>query len=86
MLFFLHFAARQSFEIASYQDQAKGYLEKNDDGKMAMTRVILRPAVVYSGDKIPDRGIIEKLHHAAHEHCFIANSVSTQVSIESDTA
>lgn len=86
MLFFLHLASRQGLVIASYQDQAEGYLEKNDEGKMAMTRVILRPSVVYGGDRIPDRDTVDKLHHAAHEHCFIANSVTTQISIESDTA
>ena len=82
MLFFLYLAGKQGFEVTSYQDQAEGYLEKNDDGNMSMTRVVLRPRIEYSGDKIPDQETLDQLHHAAHEHCFIANSVTTRIIIE----
>jgi organic hydroperoxide reductase OsmC/OhrA len=82
MLFFLHFAARQGFNVTSYQDQAEGYLEKNEQDKMSMTRVILRPRVICSGDRIPDQADLDALHRAAHEHCFIANSVTTSITIE----
>ena len=82
MLFFLYFAGKRGFEVASYHDQAEGYLEKNEDGNLAMTRVILRPRIEYSGDKIPDQDALDQLHHAAHEHCFIANSVTTRIIIE----
>ena len=83
MLFFLNFAAEQGYELESYQDQAVGYLEKNDSGALSMTRVILRPRVVCSGDRIPTQDALDRLHHAAHERCFIANSVTTNISIES---
>jgi len=82
MLFFLYFAAKQGYELESYQDQAEGFLEKNHEGRMSMTRVILRPKVSYAGAKVPDQDALDRLHHAAHEHCFIANSVSTKITIE----
>ena len=82
MLFFIHFAARQGYKLESYEDQAEGYLEKNDQGKMSMTRVILRPRLVFAGNEIPDPEALDKLHHAAHEHCYIANSVTTSITIE----
>jgi len=84
MLFFLYFAARQGFELESYEDQAEGVLEKNEQGKMSMTRVVLRPRIAYSGAKTPNKETLDKLHQAAHEHCFIANSVNTIITIETD--
>jgi len=80
MLFFLDFARRQGFVIDSYIDEAEGVLEKRDDGKMAMTRVTLHPRVTWAGDP-PDEAVIHDLHHRAHEACFIANSVTTDVQV-----
>lgn len=82
MLFFLSIAAGAGFVIDGYTDEAIGHMEKNADGKSAMTRVILRPRATYSGERIPDHNEIEKMHHRAHEMCFIANSVITDVSTE----
>jgi organic hydroperoxide reductase OsmC/OhrA len=82
MLFFLYFAARQGIVVTSYQDQAEGYLEKNDQAKMSITRVVLRPKVACSGDRIPDQAALDALHKTAHEHCFIANSVTASITIE----
>ena len=82
MLFFLHFAARQGYLVEAYEDHAEGFLEKDARGRQSMTRVILRPQVSYSGDKIPDQETVDELHHAAHEHCFIANSVHTEITVE----
>ncbi len=79
MLFFLSIAATRGFVVDHYRDSAVGYLEKDAYGKLAMTRVILRPAAAYSGKKIPTVGEIEGIHHQAHERCFIANSVKTLV-------
>ena len=62
-------------------DEAEGVLEKRADGKMAMTRVTLRPQVTWGGDQ-PDAGALADLHHKAHEACFIANSVTTEVTID----
>ena len=81
MLFFLDFARRAGFVIESYVDEAEGVLEKRGDGKMAMTRVTLRPSVTWAGDA-PDEAALADLHHRAHEACFIANSVTTEVKVE----
>ncbi len=79
MLFFLSIAATRGFVVDHYRDSAVGYLEKDSDGKLAMTRVILRPAAAYSGKNVPTVRQIEDIHHKAHDKCFIANSVRTQV-------
>ena len=81
MLFFLDFARRNGFLVDSYIDEAEGVLEKRGDGKMAMTRVILRPQVIWAGDP-PEHAAIHDLHHRAHDACFIANSVTTDVRVE----
>ena len=81
MLFFLDFARRQGFTIDDYVDEAEGVLAKNSDGKIAMTRVTLRPRVTWTGEP-PDEAAIADLHHRAHEACFIANSVTTEVAVE----
>jgi organic hydroperoxide reductase OsmC/OhrA len=82
MLFFLDFARRRGFVIESYEDRAEGVLEKGADGKIAMTRVTLRPHIAWGGDKQPDTAELADLHHKAHEACFIANSVTTKVTVE----
>jgi organic hydroperoxide reductase OsmC/OhrA len=81
MLFFLDFARRLGLVIDSYVDEAEGILEKRSDGKMAMTRVTLHPQVSWAGES-PDDAAIDDLHHRAHEACFIANSVTTDVRVE----
>src|SRR3982751_1558053 len=81
MLFFLDFARRAGFVIDDYVDEAEGVLEKRADGKMAMTRVTLHPHVAWGADA-PDEATIADLHHRAHEACFIANSVTTDVKVE----
>ncbi len=82
MLFFLAIAAKRGFEVEEYRDEAIGVMEKNDDGKMSMTRVTLRPRIEFSGEKRPSREQLEKMHHQSHEQCFIANSVRTEVVTE----
>ena len=81
MLFFLAFAAKRHWMVESYTDEAVGYMEKNADGKMAMTRVLLRPRLTFA-EKIPAQTDIDDLHHEAHEECYIANSVKTEVVVE----
>ena len=81
MLFFLDFARRDGWTVDSYHDEAEGVMEKNAGGKMAMTRVTLRPRIIWHG-AAPDESDIADLHHRAHEACFIANSVTTEVRIE----
>ena len=81
MLFFVDFARRAGFVLDSYFDEAEGELGKRADGKMAMTRVTLRPHVTWGGHA-PDEAALADLHHRAHEACFIANSVTTEVTVQ----
>src|SRR5438874_12369287 len=62
MLFFVDFARRAGFTIDAYVDEAEGVLDKRADGKMAMTRVTLRPRVAWAGDP-PGGAQIADLHH-----------------------
>ncbi|MDH3629226.1 MAG: OsmC family protein [Acidobacteriota bacterium] len=82
MLFFMAIAAKQRYVIDRYVDNPVGVVEKDADGKMSMTTVKLRPEVVFSGERQPDRAVLEKLHNSAHKRCFIANSVKTSVTVE----
>ena len=82
MLFFIDFARRSGLKIDDYIDEAEGVMEKRSDGKIAMTRVTLRPRITWGGDA-PDEAVIADLHHRAHEACFIANSVTTEVTVQS---
>ncbi len=82
MLFFLAVAAQEGYVIDNYVDSAVGYMARNDQGRMAMTKVVLRPKVVFSGDTQPTAEQIEKIHERSHEQCFIANSVKAKVITE----
>ena len=81
-LWFLSIAARGGFCVDRYTDNAQGLMARNAAGKMAMTQVTLRPEVVFSGEKRPTREQLDALHHKAHDECFIANSVTTDVRCE----
>lgn len=81
MLWFLSLAARDGWRVDAYRDLAEGRMGKNAEGRLAMTRVTLRPAVIFSG-AAPSRAQLDALHHEAHEACFIANSVKTEVRCE----
>ena len=81
MLTFVDMARRAGILVESYADEAVGIMERIAPGKMAITRVTLRPRIVFGG-AVPDRAKLDELHHAAHEACFIANSVKTEVKVE----
>ena len=81
MLWFLFLAAKEGFVVDRYRDAAAGVMGKNAAGKKAMTRVTLRPAVTFAGDP-PTRAMLETMHHQAHEECYIASSVLTEVRCE----
>ncbi len=81
MLSFLAICAKKKLAVASYEDDARGFLE-NDGGKLWITRVILQPHVVFSGESQPTSAEIENIHHLAHDACFIANSVKTDVHVQ----
>ena len=82
MLWFLAIAAKRKFRIDRYFDAATGVMEKDAQGKLAMTVVTLKPQVAFSGEHQPTREQIDAMHDEAHEECFIANSVKTDVRCE----
>jgi organic hydroperoxide reductase OsmC/OhrA len=82
MLTFLFLASRQGFQIDSYHDAATGVMTKNEKGVPWVSSVTLRPRIALSGERQPTDADVTRLHHLAHEQCFIANSVKTHVSVE----
>lgn len=82
MLTFLGIAAKQQYVIDSYVDDAVGVLEEDESGRSSVTKVNLRPKIVFLGTKKPTAKQLEKLHHLAHKNCFIANSVKTEIVVE----
>jgi organic hydroperoxide reductase OsmC/OhrA len=86
MLTFLYLAARKGFVVESYDDTAVGVITKNERGKLYMSTVALRPRVVFADDRHPSAVELAELHHHAHEECYIANSVLTEVVVEPQPA
>jgi organic hydroperoxide reductase OsmC/OhrA len=82
LLTFLWLASREGFQADSYEDNAIGVMTKNEKGIPWISRVTLRPRIVWSGEKKPTDADLDRLHHAAHEQCFIANSVKTEIAVE----
>jgi organic hydroperoxide reductase OsmC/OhrA len=81
MLTFLYLAAKQGFVVDSYDDAAVGVMTRNQRGKLFMSKVALRPRIVFSGARQPSPAELAELHHHAHEECYIANSVLTEVTV-----
>src|SRR5580658_4880953 len=81
MLTFIWLAAKARFVVDSYDDAAVGHMARNDKGRLSVVSVRLEPKVAFSGEKIPTDVEVAHLHHGAHEQCFIANSVLTEVSV-----
>ncbi len=79
MLWFLSIAAQRGFVVDHYEDQAVGTMARNDAGRLAMTRVVLRPDVAFGGDNVPSQDDLRAMHDEAHHECYIANSVKTEV-------
>lgn len=82
MLWFLSLAAERGWVVDAYEDQAVGTLGRIAPGRQAITDVVLRPRIAFSGATQPSVAQIDELHEAAHERCFIANSVTTRIRIE----
>ncbi|HEY0302590.1 MAG TPA: OsmC family protein [Rhizomicrobium sp.] len=81
MLTFLAICARKRIVVDSYEDDAVGIMEKGSNGKLWVSRVRLRPRVVFGGGTAPDAAALAEIHHLSHGECFIANSVKTDVSV-----
>ncbi|HKO16580.1 MAG TPA: OsmC family protein [Gemmatimonadaceae bacterium] len=82
MLWFLAIAARRGYVVDRYRDDAIGRMERNDQGRLAITVVVLRPAVTFGAAGAPAAQELAAMHHEAHEQCYIASSVRTDVRCE----
>ncbi len=82
MLTFLDLARRAGFTVDSYEDTAEGVMARLDAGRWWISKVTLRPRIVFSGAKLPDEIDLTDLHHKAHDACFISNSVKTEVVVD----
>ncbi|HAD44904.1 OsmC family protein [Alloalcanivorax sp.] len=83
MLTFLSIAAKQRLRVLSYVDRPHGVVEKNAEGRFAITRINLRPKVVFEEDV--DAAALAKLHESAHRNCFVANSLRSEVTVEPES-
>lgn len=81
MLFFLSFAAKAGFVVDAYVDPAYGVMDQDHEGRTAITRIVLRPEILFAG-AAPDAGTLAGLHRQAHRHCYIANSLKAEVVLE----
>lgn len=81
MLTFLAIASRRRLRVLQYSDNAVGWLEKNDDQRLAITRVELQPTIVFDDPSLVSGEMLDKLHHQSHKECFIANSVQTKITV-----
>lgn len=81
MLTFLAVASKMGYTVDSYADTAEAFLNKNEEGRMSVTEITLKPVIVFSGAKIPDADQLKSLHEKAHRNCFIANSIKTKVNV-----
>jgi len=81
MLWFLSLAQKAGLDVRSYRDEATGEMGRNDLGKMAMVRITLRPVIVFVGEE-PSAQLLSRLHRQAHDSCFIAQSLRTEILIE----
>jgi organic hydroperoxide reductase OsmC/OhrA len=81
MLWFLHIAANAGYVIDNYRDEPIGEMHRNDKGKLAITRITLRPFIVFDGRQ-PSEDDLDALHHKAHDECYIANSIKADIIIE----
>jgi organic hydroperoxide reductase OsmC/OhrA len=85
MLWFLSLAQAEGLEVQSYSDAAEGEMGRIGPGRLAITRIVLRPEIAFAGSA-PDSAALDRLHHLAHERCFIANSLKSEVVVEAPAA
>jgi len=81
MLWFLDLAARAGYVVDRYADEASGSLTKRADGRSWMSRVVLSPRVTFTGAKAPTHADVDRLHHEAHDECFLANAYKGEMEI-----
>ena len=82
MLSLMAMAVKQGFVVSRYHDEAYGVLEMNDDNRIAVTRILLRPRISFQEGHQPSEAQLAALHDATSRNCFIANSIKTAVHVE----
>ena len=82
MLWFLDIASRAGYVVDRYKDAADGHMGRNGAGKLVVDVVTLRPRTRFAGARVPDAAALAALHHAAHDECFLANSVRCEIRCE----
>ena len=82
MLTFLYVAAKQGYVIDAYADEAVGVMSKTERGRMWVSKVTLAAVITFSGEKRPTPAQFDTLHHLAHDECYIANSVKSEVVVQ----
>jgi organic hydroperoxide reductase OsmC/OhrA len=78
----LSIASKRGFVVENYVDEAFGVMEKNSEGKLVISRITLRPRAQFSGERLPTTVELQSLHHSAHDECYIANSLKSEVVVE----
>ena len=86
MLTFLALCAKRNLVVRRYDDEAVGWLEPNEGRRLAITRVVLKPKVVFAAGHLPDADTLSKIHEESHAQCFIANSVRTAITVDGSAA
>jgi organic hydroperoxide reductase OsmC/OhrA len=81
MLTFIYLAGKAQFQVESYEDEAVGVMTKNEKGVPWVSAITLHPKIVYGGAKQPTPAEVDALHHKAHEYCYVAASIKTQVTV-----
>ena len=82
LLTFLYLAAKAGWLVDAYEDDAVGLMARNEQGRLAITRITLRPAIRFGGGREPSAAELAQLHHDAHEQCYIANSIKSEIVCE----
>ncbi|MBC7501332.1 MAG: OsmC family protein [Herminiimonas sp.] len=82
MLFFLSIAGKRGFIVDSYVDEAIGTMQPDADGRIAITRIVLRPSIAFVGDHQPTADDLASIHHQSHDLCYIANSLKAEIVVE----
>jgi organic hydroperoxide reductase OsmC/OhrA len=83
LLFFIAYCSKKCITVMDYQDNAMGILVPNSAGKLWISKVILRPIIQFSPDQQPEKTVLNRLHSMAHKNCFLANSIKSEIIIES---
>jgi organic hydroperoxide reductase OsmC/OhrA len=79
MLWFLHLAAKARVDVIDYRDEATGEMPETRE-PMSLKRITLRPRITVSPGTDSDR--VLRLVERAHDHCYVANSLRSEVVIE----